>query len=287
MDLHGSAASEARFAAYVEALTFNAHAAVMGLCGRLDGLAGSVSRSRAPTGPRRRRRLPRAETTVVRLEQIGKRYSTGPEVLHDISLELAPGDFCFVTGASGAGKTTLLKIIYLAEPASRGVLTLFEQNAAAIDRPGRAALRRRIGIVFQEFRLLDHLSLRDNVALPLRLAGVSEAEIRSHVAELVGWLGLEHKIEARPPTLSSGERQLAAIARALVRRPELLIADEPTGNVDDEVAQQLVRVFERINRLGATVLIATHDIAFARRFAHRRLHLEQGGLVPAGGDATQ
>jgi cell division transport system ATP-binding protein len=216
---------------------------------------------------------------VVRLDNVGKRYGTDPEILHDISLTLESGGFYFLTGVSGAGKTTLLKIIYLAEPPSRGMVTLFDTDASISDRGTHTALRRRIGIVFQDFRLVDHLSVGDNVALPLRIAGAPEREIRENVPELLGWMGLEGKLESRPAMLSGGEQQRVAIARAIIRRPDLLIADEPTGNVDDEIAMLLVRVFERINKLGTTVLIATHDIAFAQQFSHRHYHLERGELT--------
>ncbi len=217
---------------------------------------------------------------VVRLENIGKRYGSGAEVLHDVTLTLDPGGFYFLTGVSGAGKTTLLKLIYLGERPSRGIVTLFDTDTATADRATQTALRRRIGIVFQDFRLIEHLSVRDNVALPLRIAGAPEREIRENVPELLGWLGLGDKADLRPNTLSGGEQQRVAIARAIVRRPDLLLADEPTGNVDDEIAMLLVRVFERINRLGTTVMIATHDVALARQFEHERFHLEQGVVTP-------
>ena len=222
---------------------------------------------------------------MVRLENIGKRYGTDAEILHDVSMRLDTGGFYFLTGVSGAGKTTLLKIIYLAEPPSRGAVTLFDTDASLVDRQTHTALRRRIGIVFQDFRLVDHLSVRDNVALPLRIAGAPEREVRENVPELLSWMGLEGKLDLPPATLSGGEQQRVAIARAIVRRPDLLIADEPTGNVDDEIAMLLVRVFERINKLGTTVLIATHDVAFARQFAHRRYHLDRGSLTIASDGA--
>ena len=221
---------------------------------------------------------------MVRLEHIGKRYEGGAQILSDVSLRLEPGGFYFLTGASGAGKTTLLRLIYLAEQPSRGSVRLFGSDTAALDRAGRAALRRRIGIVFQDFRLVDELSAGENVALPLRIAGTPEAQIRANVPELLAWVGLANRLDSPAAILSGGERQRIAIARAVVRRPELLIADEPTGNVDDDIAMLLVRVFERINRLGTTVLIATHDIAFARQFEHRRFHLERG-MLSAVGDA--
>ena len=219
---------------------------------------------------------------MVRLENIGKRYGADAEILHDVSMELDAGGFYFLTGLSGAGKTTLLKIIYLAETPSRGSVTLFDTDASLADRQTHTALRRRIGIVFQDFRLVDHLSVRDNVALPLRIARAPEREVRENVPELLSWMGLEGKLDFRPATLSGGEQQRVAIARAIVRRPDLLIADEPTGNVDGEIAMLLVRVFERINKLGTTVLIATHDVAFARQFAHRRYHLDRGSLSLTG-----
>jgi cell division transport system ATP-binding protein len=216
---------------------------------------------------------------VVTLEHIGKRYDTGLPVLTDVSLALEPGAFHFLTGASGAGKTTLLKIITLAERPSRGRLTLFGADSAALDRNAQAALRRRIGIVFQDTWLIGELSTRDNVALPLRIAGTAERQIRDNVAELLAWVGLAKRADSPARTLSGGERQLVAIARAIIARPELLIADEPTANGGDETALLLVRLFERINTLGTTVLIASDDIAFAGRFAHRRFQLDHGMLV--------
>ena len=224
---------------------------------------------------------------VVKLEQIAKRYDTGGQILSDVSLTLKAGGFYFLTGASGAGKTTLLNIITLAETPSRGKLTLFGTDAAALDRNARAGLRRRIGIVFQEARLIDELSAGDNLSLPLRIAGAPEHRIRDNLPALLAWVGLADQAEARAATLSAGERQRVAIARAIVSRPELLIADEPTGNGDDDVARLLVHVFERINRLGTTVLIATHDIGFAQRFGHHRFHLDRGMLPDAGATAVQ
>ncbi len=215
---------------------------------------------------------------MVSLEHIGKQYDAGAPILSDISLSLEPGGFYFLTGPVGAGKTTLLRIVTLAERPSRGRLLLFGSDTAALDRQALAVLRRRIGVVFQDLRLIDELSVADNVALPLRLAGAAEATVRQNVPELLFWVGLADRADAPAGTLSGGQRQRVAIARAIVHSPELLIADEPTGNVDDEIALLLVGVFERINRQGATVLIATHDFAFARQFEHRRFHLEHGTL---------
>jgi cell division transport system ATP-binding protein len=164
---------------------------------------------------------------------------------------------------------------------------LFGADAATLDRDARAALRRRIGIVFQDLRLIDDLSAGDNVALPLRIAGAGEQEMRDNVAELLAWVGLAGRGDAPTATLSDGERRRVAIARALVRRPELLIADDPAGNGGDETAALLVRIFEQVNRLGATVLIATRDISFARQFAHQHLHLDRGMLLDTGAAAAQ
>jgi cell division transport system ATP-binding protein len=222
---------------------------------------------------------------VVSLEHIGKRSDTGAQILSDVSLNLAPGGFYFLTGASGAGKTALLRIIHLAERPSRGTLRLFRANTAALDRDARAASRRRIGIVFQDLRLVDRMSAGNNVALPLRIAGAPEPQIRDNVLELLAWVGLADRAEAPAGTLSRTDRQWLAIARAIIHRPELVIADEPIGNVDGETALLLVRAFEQINRLGMTVLIATHDSAFAGRFEHRRFHLNHGMLSDPGPDS--
>jgi len=223
---------------------------------------------------------------VVKLEHVGKRYDDGAQIISDVSLTLEAGGFYLLTGASGSGKTTLLRLITLAEQPTRGGLTLFGADTAALDRNARAALRRRIGIVFQDLWLIDALSVGDNIALPLRIAGAPEPRIRDNVAELLAWVGLAGRADARTATLSGGERQRVAIARAIVHRPELLIADEPGGN-GDEIALLLVRIFEQINRLGTTVLIATGDTTFARKFKHQRYHLDRGMLLDAGAAAAQ
>jgi cell division transport system ATP-binding protein len=215
---------------------------------------------------------------AVRLEHIGKRYDGGAEVLRDVSATLDPGGFYFLTGAGGSGKTTLLDIICLAQRPNGGALRLFDTDTAGLDGRGRAMLRRRIGMVLQDFRLFEDLSVTDNVALPLRIAGTPEPEIREHVAAMLGWLDLERNAASLPTALSGIEKQRVAIARAIVGRPDLLLADEPTGHVDHEAASFLVRVFERVNALGTTVLIATRDTEFAARFTHPRLHLSEGML---------
>ena len=215
---------------------------------------------------------------MVRFENVGMRYGTGPEVLRDVNLKLEPGSFHFLTGPSGAGKSTLLRLIYLADRPTRGLITLFDQDISRLKRKALAPLRRKIGVVFQDFRLLDHLSAFDNVALPLRVAGMAEAKIRQNVTELLDWVGLADNLNARPPTLSGGQQQRIAIARAVITRPQLLLADEPTGNVDDEMALRLLRLFEELNKLGTTMVFATHNETMARQSGLGRLHLENGEL---------
>ncbi|MBI1777404.1 MAG: cell division ATP-binding protein FtsE [Proteobacteria bacterium] len=220
---------------------------------------------------------------MVRFEDVAARYGQGPEVLRGLNFELAPGSFHFLTGSSGAGKSTLLRLLYLALKPARGRIVLFDREAALIPRGELPALRRRIGVVFQDFRLLPHLSALDNVALPLRVAGAKESQIRDHVAELLAWVGLGAHVDDLPPTLSGGQQQRIAIARAVIGRPSLLLADEPTGNVDDRIAVRLMYLLDELNKMGTTVLIATHNDALVARFKHPQLHLEDGHLyeVPA------
>lgn len=216
---------------------------------------------------------------MLRFDNVGMRYGVGPEVLRDVTFALEGGSFTFLTGASGAGKTTLLRLMILANPPTRGLITLFGHDLATTPRSIFPSLRRRIGVVFQDFRLLDHLSAFDNVALPLRLAGRSPGDYKHDVEELLGWVGLGEKLDAKPPTLSGGEQQRVAIARAVVGRPDLLVADEPTGNVDAEIGERLIRLFSELNRLGTTVLIATHDRGLIERGRAREMRLVDGRLV--------
>ncbi len=215
---------------------------------------------------------------VVRFESVGLRYGLGPEVLQDVAFTLREGSFHFLVGESGAGKSSLLKLMYLALKPSRGLISLFGRDIATTPRPALPALRRQIGVVFQEFRLLNHLSSFDNVALPLRVAGVKESEIHKHVVELLTWVGLKDHIKARPPTLSGGQQQRIAIARAVIARPRLLLADEPTGNVDDRLALRLMHLFEELNKLGTTIVIATHNQGLVQRLKHPCLRLDSGHL---------
>ena len=215
---------------------------------------------------------------MVRLENVGLRYGHGPEILKDVSFRLEAGGFRFLTGPSGAGKTSLLRLLFLALKPTRGLIRLFGEDAATFDRARLPLLRRRIGVVFQEFRLLDHLTTYDNVALPLRVAGQRESRYRADVMDLLSWVGLADQAQAYPPVLSGGEKQRAAIARAVIGKPELLLADEPTGNVDPALARRLLHLFVELNRLGTTVLIATHDHKLLQQAKAPVLHLERGGL---------
>lgn len=221
---------------------------------------------------------------MIQFENVGMRYGMGSEVLKDISFKLEPGSFHFLTGPSGAGKTSLLKLMYLANRPSRGVISMFNNDVVKMARKDLPRLRRKIGVVFQDFRLLDHLSAVDNVALPLRIAGGHGPEIREHVEELLSWVGLKDRMQARPPTLSGGEKQRVAIARAVIKRPDLLLADEPTGNVDPEMAERIMHLFVELNKLGTTTVIASHDRLLLEKTEAHRMHLHKGELtlIPRG-----
>ncbi|MEZ0496128.1 cell division ATP-binding protein FtsE [Sphingomonas sp. IW22] len=219
---------------------------------------------------------------IVQFENVGLRYGTGPETLSDLSFTLRAGAFYFVTGASGAGKTSLLRLLYLAQRPSRGMIRLFGEDTVTLPRARLPILRRRIGVVFQDFRLLPHLNAYDNIALPLRVAGASESEVDESVREMLAWVGLDNRADARPATLSGGEQQRIAIARAVINRPEILVADEPTGNVDPDIADRLLHLFDKLNKLGTTVVVATHDVHLLGRVKDAQmLRMERGGLVDA------
>ena len=219
------------------------------------------------------------DAEIVQFDNVGLRYGTEKEILTDISFTLYPGRFYFLTGASGAGKTSLLKLLYLSQRPSRGLIRLFGTDAITLPRERLPGFRRRIGVVFQDFRLVDHLSAFDNVALPLRVAGVSEKDIARPVGDMLEWVGLGDRQHARPATLSGGEQQRVAIARAVIARPDMLVADEPTGNVDPEMALKLLRLFESLNRLGTTVVVATHDVHLIRKVPESLImRLDKGRL---------
>ena len=217
--------------------------------------------------------------TIVQFENVGLRYGTGSETLSDISFSLGKGHFYFLTGASGAGKTSLLRLLYLAQRPSRGLIRLFGEDMVTMARDRLPAFRRRIGVVFQDFRLVSHLSAFDNVALPLRVAGFSDREVEKPVNEMLKWVGLSDRASARPATLSGGEQQRVAIARAVIGRPDVLLADEPTGNVDAEMAARLLYLFDALNQLGTTVVVATHDMALLRQVkGAQQMQLDAGRL---------
>lgn len=215
---------------------------------------------------------------MIKFEHVGLRYGVGPEVLSDINFTLEPGSFSFLSGPSGAGKTSLMRLMYLGRKPTRGLITMFGNNVNGMSRDALSGLRQRIGVVFQEFRLLPHLSAFDNVALPLRIMGQHEKEIQANVQELLEWVGLGDYQNALPQTLSGGQQQRVAIARAVIARPKLLLADEPTGNLDDAIGFRLMNLFEQLNKMGTTIVIATHSEKIMEEFSHPRLILENGQL---------
>lgn len=215
---------------------------------------------------------------MIRFENVGMRYGMGPEVLRDITLELHAGSFHFLTGPSGAGKTSLLKLLYLAHRPSRGLIDFYGKNVVTAPNSELPVMRRRIGVVFQDFRLIDHMSAIQNVALPLKLAGGNEKIVEEHAAELLEWVGLKDRMKARPSTLSGGEKQRVAIARAVICRPDLLLADEPTGNVDPEMARRIMHLFVELNKIGTTTIIATHDMGLVNSMKAPEFHLDKGEI---------
>ena len=225
---------------------------------------------------------------MVRLDGVGLFYSQpggrarSSAILHDITFTIPTGGFRWLLGASGAGKTSLLRLLTLAVRPSSGTLDVLGTHVHTTPRAALPRLRRRIGVVYQDFRLLPHLSAYDNVALPLRLAGRPEGQIRADVEEMLRWVSLTRRADARPAELSGGEQQRVAIARAVIARPELLLADEPTGNLDDTQAERLMQLLQELNRLGTTVVVATHSNALVSRYPARALALEEGRLVQDG-----
>ncbi len=227
-------------------------------------------------------------SSVISLENITLRYSRkGPDVLKNVSLEVPKGSFCFLTGHSGAGKSTLLKLMYLAHSQTSGTLKLFGDDVTKIPKAKMPFLRRKIGVVFQEYGLINHLSAFDNVALPLRIAGYKEKEVKEYVTDLLDWVGLKDFINSKPTVLSGGQQQRISIARAVINRPSILLADEPTGNVDDDLAVRLLRLFEELNRSGTTIIIATHSEWLVKRFnKYPRLHINEGKLTVIAPNTT-
>ncbi len=214
---------------------------------------------------------------MIKFEHVGLRYGVGPEVLTDVNFKLEPGSFHFLSGPSGAGKTSLLSLLYLGRRPTRGLISMFGRDVGQLSRTELKDIRQNIGVVFQDFRLLNHMSAFDNIALPLRIMGHSEHEIQENVGELMEWVGLGDHTQMLPPTLSGGQQQRVAIARAVITRPRLLVADEPTGNLDDEAGLRLLTLFDQLNRMGTSVIIASHNMPLMEKFSqHRRLLLNNG-----------
>jgi len=213
---------------------------------------------------------------LVRFENVGLRYGFGPEILRDLSFHIPAHSFQFLTGPSGAGKTSLLRLLFMSMKPTRGLINIFDRDVSLLGKEEIADLRKRVGIVQQDFRLLDHMTTYENVALPFRILGRSESSYRGEVIELLRWVGLGERMDALPPILSGGEKQRAAIARAVIARPQLLLADEPTGSVDPTLGRRLLRLFIELNRSGTAVVIATHDVALMDQYEARRLVLHQG-----------
>lgn len=219
---------------------------------------------------------------IAEFNGVSLRYNKGPEILKDINFQLKPRTFYFMTGESGAGKTSLLSLLYLHLEPTKGRVRLFGQAIDMMSRSTKAQIRRQIGVVFQDYRLFHHLNAFDNVALPLRLAGEKESDIKKHVSELLAWVGLEKQMKSYPEELSGGEQQRIAIARAVIHKPTLLLADEPTGNVDDVMAKRLMYLFLELNKLGTTVVVATHNVGLVKNFHFPQLHLANGHLKEIG-----
>ena len=215
---------------------------------------------------------------MIKFENVGLRYGLGPEVLSDLTFDITPNSFQFLTGPSGAGKTSLLRLMLLSLRPTRGLVRVFGREASTILPKQMPIVRRKIGVVFQDFRLLNHLTTYENVALPLLVRGKMEASYRKDVTDLLEWVGLGERMHVMPPVLSGGEKQRAAIARALIDQPDILLADEPTGNVDAPLARRLLRLFMELNRSGTSVVIATHDLGLMDQYEARRMVLNEGRL---------
>ncbi len=220
----------------------------------------------------------RSGRKLIQFDHVGLRYGLEQEVLRDVSFDIPAQSFQFLTGPSGAGKTSLLRLLFMSLRPTRGQIRIFDQDVLTLPRADLPILRRRIGVVFQDFRLLNHMTIFENVALPLRVRGQTEEIYRRDVFDLLDWVGLGAKVNALPPVLSGGEKQRVAIARALIDQPEILLADEPTGNVDPQMARRILRLFVELNRLGTAVVIATHDLGLMDQVNARRMILSRGQL---------
>ena len=224
---------------------------------------------------------------MIELEQVAYSYGGG-ELLSNVSLTLAPGSFHFLTGPSGAGKTTLLKLCYGALLPTSGTLSLFNKDVRELDRDGIARVRRRVGVVHQDVQFLDHLPVTENIALPLTVSGRKTENVQQDLEDLVGWVGLGDRVNAMPQELSGGERQRAGLARAVIMSPDVILADEPTGNIDWEMSQRILTLLVELNRMGKTILVATHDLSLIRtaksQVQTRVLRISNRGVQLAGAD---
>lgn len=220
--------------------------------------------------------------SLIEAKQIGLRYDGGPEVISDVSLSLEDGDFYYLTGPSGSGKTSLMRMLYVGQLPSRGLLNIMQTDILNASREQRATIRRNIGVIFQNYRLLPHLSLFDNIALPLRLANMSESKIKPKVTEMANWIGLGDYLHSKPVFLSGGQQQRAAIARAIISKPKILLADEPTGNLDDPMGYRIMALFEELNKSGTAIILATHNEGMIKKYPHPRLVLNQGHITYEG-----
>ena len=215
---------------------------------------------------------------MVRFENVGLRYGLGPEILRDLSSRSPPTPSSFLPVPPAPARPRCLRLLFLSLRPTRGLVNLFGHDVSLLGKDEVADLRKRIGIVLQDFRLLDHMTTYENVALPFRVMGRDESSYRKEVIDLLKWVGLGERMDALPPILSGGEKQRAAIARAVISRPHLLLADEPTGNVDPTLGRRLLRLFIELNKSGTAVIIATHDITLMDQYEARRLVLHQGRL---------
>ena len=223
---------------------------------------------------------------LVQFEQVSLSYDKIHHVLDGVDFALPEGGFYFLTGPSGAGKSSLLRLMYCAEKPTSGRIYLFGQDITHASRRELTELRRKIGVVFQDFRLIPHLSALENAALPLRLAGADPAYIDRHTRELLDWVGVGARVDALPAELSGGEQQRVAIARAVVNKPKMLLADEPTGNVDDETAVRLFHLFDELHKMGTAVILATHQQHLVEKFNKPALRIKAGHLISPAAKAA-